>query len=102
VSANTPGPWSWDDGGHDRGSRYEMPRLIGKDGEEVCNFGDAERYYPTEGSPPNEYDARLIAAAPELLAALQAVAYSTFYVPCIGAVRDQIDAAIAKATGSDE
>lgn len=57
VSAHTPGPWTY--------------RL---DGQELSiegvlwtgSFGDV-------GSCPNEHDARLIAAAPEMLAALQAV-----------------------------
>ena len=64
----TPGPWHWDDGDP---LDNLMPRLVSESGEVVCDFGDCTQYYPTEGTPPDEFNARLIAAAPELLAALQ-------------------------------
>jgi hypothetical protein len=48
-----------------------MPKLIASDGTEVCNFGNYEMYYPTEGSDPGQEDAALIAAAPDLLAACE-------------------------------
>jgi hypothetical protein len=44
---------------------------MGPDGAEVMSFGDDEQYYPTEGCPPEEANARLIAAAPDLLEALK-------------------------------
>jgi hypothetical protein len=37
----------------------------------VCDFGNNEQYYPTEGVPPNAANSRLIAAAPDLLKQLQ-------------------------------
>lgn len=39
-------------------------------GNWVCEFGDSTCYYPTEGTPPSDANARLIAAAPDLLEAL--------------------------------
>lgn len=64
----TPGPWHW------KASlgRTEMPVLLGADALPVCDFGMSETYYPVEGTPPEEADARLIAAAPELYEALEA------------------------------
>lgn len=74
--AFTPGPWSWEEAPtHDT---YEGPmdRLLGPGGAEVCNFGDCTHYYPVEGIPPNAADKRLMSAAPDLLAAIEAlVAY---------------------------
>lgn len=64
---HTPGPWHWDDGDP---LDNLMPRLVSESGEVVCDFGDCTQYYPTEGTPPDEFNARLIAAAPELLSAL--------------------------------
>ena len=65
VRQHTPGPWHWEDG-----EFSALPRLMAQ-AVEVCNFGDREQYYPTEGLPPEDEDARLIAASPELLAALR-------------------------------
>jgi hypothetical protein len=62
---HTPGPWHWDDG-----KDKDMPKLMAPSGK-VCDFGNDRQYYPTAGEPPNEADSRLIAAAPDLLKALQ-------------------------------
>lgn len=53
---------------------YEGPleRLVGSDGVEIMSFGDNTEYYPTEGCGPNDANAALIAAAPQLLAACRA------------------------------
>ena len=51
----TPGPWEW------VGSTLEGPR----------GFGDVLSCSVFEGEPPTDADARLIAAAPDLLAALK-------------------------------
>jgi hypothetical protein len=68
MSAHTPGPWFWvEDNSADNGT---LPVLMSAAGA-VCDFGDCETYYPTAGDPPKESDARLIAAAPCLLEALQ-------------------------------
>lgn len=63
----TPGPWKWSES---NGPSRDMPVLHGAGGLEVMDFGDSETYYPTAGSPPDKADARLIAAAPDLYAAL--------------------------------
>lgn len=49
----------------------DMLQIINSEGVEVCNFGDSEPYYPTEGTEPNEYDALLISKAPEILEMLE-------------------------------
>jgi len=66
--ANTPGPWKWDWKPKKPHQPYAQPILYGADGKEVCNFGDGEQYYPTEGTAPSFEDADLMARAPELLA----------------------------------
>lgn len=63
-SALGPAPWHWKE---DLDSEQE-PVLLDANGAVVCNFGWSMQYYPTEGSAPTEADARLIAAAPALLA----------------------------------
>jgi hypothetical protein len=57
MSKHTPGPWSVDAG-------YIVGLADPENAETIAEFGDAE---------PSEADARLIAAAPELAAALQYV-----------------------------
>jgi hypothetical protein len=95
MSKHTPGPWTWQEG-----DGNEMPKLIAGD-KEVCNFGDDTTYYPSKGEPPNDADARLIAAAPELLEALrhiEGVALADEPRDLPGIVQTA-RAAIAKATG---
>lgn len=66
---HTPGPWHWvEDMDNCSGT---MAKLVGSDGREVCDFGDCTQYYPTEGTEPEQPDMDLIAAAPDLLAALR-------------------------------
>jgi hypothetical protein len=67
MAEHTPGPWRW--------IPYvpkiqTMPRLVGAGDVEICNFGNDTRYCESEGEPPNEANARLIAAAPKLLLAV--------------------------------
>ena len=62
MSAHTPGPWFWADNVPDAPPHYRM--IVDADGATVC-----------DPSPMSEHDARLIAAAPALLAALQLVAH---------------------------
>ncbi len=50
--------------------------FAGPNGERVCWFGQSANYEATEGDEPSEADARLIAAAPDLLEALKAVTSS--------------------------
>jgi hypothetical protein len=65
VMQHTPGPWQWKDGEYP-----DMPELVSPAGS-VCWFGNDEQYYPTCGEPPSGADMALIAAAPDLLAALR-------------------------------
>lgn len=71
---HTPGPWIFVpasvSGAFSSGDDNDMGGFKSADGEFVCHFGDDTMYYPSAGTPPNEADARLIAAAPKLLAAL--------------------------------
>jgi hypothetical protein len=91
MTKHTPGPWYWDE---------DMPMLKSQDGR-VCDFGNNEAYFPTEGVPPNEADSRLIAAAPELLHCLEVVLCHTEGDAALESIvhADHIRAAIAKATG---
>ena len=60
MSAHTPGPWIWND-----------DFLVGGDGSYVCDDGSACGEY-SRVLDPDSPNARLIAAAPDLLAALKA------------------------------
>lgn len=78
TSKHTPGPWHWSDGYQTLDGRPSWTLLSEKDGYGIlCCDGE-------ENSPQglnDEANARLIAAAPELYAAVAAV---------IGAVRDYL------------
>jgi len=64
----TPGPWEWKEYG--LGNECDMPALVSRRAT-VCEFGNAEQYYPTEGTPPGESDSAYIAAAsPDVILAL--------------------------------
>jgi hypothetical protein len=93
MNKYTLGPWIWQPMQGD-----DMPKLFNANGTHICDFGNDRTYYPTAGTPPDTEDARLIAAAPDLLAALQSIlkwghATATIY---------KAEAAIAKATGETE
>ena len=86
MSGHTPGPWRYD---------YEpgyCGEVIASNGQTICTFAD-------EPLPSN---ARLIAAAPDLLAVVkeleESAAYWSEYDVPLGIV-DRLRAAIAKATG---
>lgn len=95
MSAHTPAPWYWSDNVPDFPKNHRI-------------IVDADGFTIAEPSPMSEADARLIAAAPELLAALQEL---LSYGAALG--WDELDpthdtrpetmrrarAAIAKATG---
>jgi len=84
---HTPAPWTWIPGKKSDQGSIEP---------DICWFGDDTTYYPTEGDPPNDANARLMAAAPDLLNMLEiAVSYAG---PTDGWVSDA-RAAIAKAKG---
>lgn len=59
ADAATEGPWTWRDGSD---PYCDLGILAGASGE-VCNFGCAEQYYPTEGTEPSPADAAFIASA---------------------------------------
>lgn len=68
---HTPGPWYWCDGE----DKKDLPYLTSESGK-ICEFGNWEAYYPHCGELPNEADARLIAAAPEMYEALRHLAHN--------------------------
>lgn len=96
MSAHTPGPWFWADNVPDAPPQYRM--IVDADGATVC-----------DPSPMSEHDARLIAAAPELLEALRAILHDTTHdlvglprdeaLELIFSVADTAHAAIKRATG---
>lgn len=51
----SPEPWSWRPNGF-------APKLVDSRGATICDFGDDEHYYPTEGSPPSLADQLRIVA----------------------------------------
>ncbi len=98
---HTPGPWHadnagriwrrhpselYENGGGVAGDKPVATANIGWIGEDVTGY-------------PIEANARLIAAAPELLEALQMAAQSGGFQYMLHETRDAIEAAIAKATG---
>lgn len=72
VNANTPSPhpWRWECE-ETRGT--DMGAILDATGKHVCEFGNAEQYYPTEGSPPNNADLALILEAPCVYEAAEAL-----------------------------
>ncbi|MBC3943330.1 hypothetical protein [Sphingomonas albertensis] len=117
TAKHTPGPWTIIpavpyDGDDDElvGAFNEPAGIEGADGSPVCVFGTCE------GSGTlfeNEADYRLIAAAPDLLAALTSAlpAVATLWTTAgydgdaefegtLKSILDAIDAAIAKATAA--
>ena len=101
MSAHTPGPWRITD-------RYGvLTYQVGIDGRTVCTVwprqqGNRPSVVDTEPWPEGEANARLIAAAPDLLAACIAYrdARETDDFDTTADRREALLAAIAKATGS--
>ena len=102
---HTPGPWHWNMGDKHGDA---MPILMSSVGY-VCDFGNDRQYYPTAGNAPSEADARLIAAAPDLLAALRlfnnnasikCAASGVYTIAVNGRDLIQMREAIAAATGN--
>ncbi|HCF4362572.1 TPA: hypothetical protein NIE75_005283 [Pseudomonas aeruginosa] len=90
MSKHTPGPWFIN--GHERYTKYVEARIGGGLVQEVAACG------PTEKPEQQEANARLCAAAPELLEALQACIQQITALCSADDVPDQARAAIAKAT----
>lgn len=107
MSEHTPGPWQWTSDGHPiidlarfrSPGYYNNPELHGPNGEDIITCGEYTVHNKVE-------DARLIAAAPELLNALE-MAEATIvrlerHAP--GSAQGTLDvvrAAIAKAEGRE-
>lgn len=68
MSKHSPGPWIWNNS-----EPYRAAVLVAGDGTEVCDFGGGIKYEESAGTEPNEADARLIAAAPEMLELLREI-----------------------------
>lgn len=101
---NFKAPWVWEKSDDSE----KLLRLLDADGGLVCDFGDSTQYYPTSGIEPNEAECALIAAAPDLLAALTALAQIADAgadaddndIAEFRAVCARADAAIRKAMGA--
>ncbi len=95
MSKHTPGPWFAKREGFS--TVYVEARIGGGWVQEVAACG------PTEaGQEQQEANARLIAAAPELLEALQSVLNSCLDSQGLADAYKQARAAIAKATGEKQ
>jgi len=91
--SHTPGPWHWSDRYPMVSSGEKTWSLIGEDGYGILSCDGVEN------SPQglnDEANARLIAAAPDLLEAIQGI---RSFVEMFNGDLTKIDAAIAKATG---
>ena len=89
MSKHTPGPWAI----YVNAPSDIVIRKMSKDGYELCSIARVSSGYA---------NARLIAAAPELLEALQKIAGNTYDEWTNGAEAGRIArAAIAKATGEE-
>lgn len=89
--SHTPGPWTWKIEG------FAGYKLIAEDGTKVADDGSADGEYGGWMNDPNEPNARLIAAAPELLEALVDLLGWQTLAP--HSVVVEARAAIAKARG---
>ena len=92
MSKHTPGPWN---------TMVSAGSVWGSDGEWVCDPSNGNAY-PTDRQRAN---ARLIKAAPDMLAALEAIVADAEYLALVGdnhARRMAAKAAIAKAKGEAE
>lgn len=85
MSVHTPGPWGWTEEG----------RLAGPNGYAILAIGDA-----AEDILPSDANARLIAAAPELLRLLKIYAGKVSFGHDIPTFDDDVEGVIAKATGA--
>lgn len=100
---HTPGPWLTDRNNVHTGQIATINHCLGNDWVEVWT----DRWSETGlGEAEQEANARLIAAAPELLEALRKVSMNAVYVSngeCSLSfdVVKEVDAAIAKATGAN-
>lgn len=108
--SHTPGPWEIVEhmghdflGNNETGDEDDKMGIRGPAGQRVLWFGNSETYYPTEGEEPNQYDARLIAAAPDLLELVKLV-HGSFgggrIITFSDAAIAEFEAAISKVEGT--
>ena len=86
---HTPGPWHI-------GGKPQSPIIFGSDGFAVA---DATVFHGTFKEGQTEANANLIAAAPDLLEALETASWLLADISPDGLVKQKVDAAIAKAKG---
>lgn len=104
--AHTPGPWEFDR------DWQRTPTIFGCDRQMVAHIEKHKRMTTNPGPqfdlPERDANARLIVAAPDMLAALQAIVHPDNEALCwfvtsdshAMKLRDDVRAAIAKALGS--
>lgn len=86
TTKHTPGPWAVSDVGE---------VVVCATGRTLCDVYSS----PADDDAQADADARLIAAAPDLLAACEAVAATTWSRNTATIIGEQVRAAIAKAKG---
>ena len=110
MSEHTPGPWHMQDRYCKRG--ISGIDIVDKDGSLICCLPDGASIKGGYAFPKQLVNARLIAAAPELLEACKAVINyavdcqnpkreAEFYFQQADKITDKVKAAIAKATGEN-
>ena len=114
MSKYTKGPWLFIDATKEASMQYGQRCVIRGDKKHIADFSwnDNSPYFPSKGE--SQANARLIAAAPDLLEALKEMAefHGSTHHPncpeddtcdcCFKPFNDRINAAIAKAEGKTE
>jgi hypothetical protein len=100
MAEHTPGPWSYEESKTDGGNLF---LAISSANAELRDSRDVA--YLTLRQAEIRANARLIAAAPDMLAALQSVIHDLSYDEgrdLAASTIEQVRAAIRKATGADD
>ena len=66
---HTPGPWYWEGGNIEN----LVGRLFGEGGQKIIDSAEYENMWFSQYGPADDANARLIAAAPDLLDALEGI-----------------------------
>lgn len=99
-SKHTPGPWQWWDKKGGRPPGYDLAKLHGPNGKSIIsNMYGGEGLKALGKTSTDEANARLIAAAPELYAALNEILLDPMDPD--GEKFDRATRAIAKAEGRE-